>query len=98
MSSMIPRVLVIGGGMIVHDQILPSLYQLQRLGRVGEIAVCASQYQTVKRLAEAETIRRAFPGQTFRMLPHSDGEPRPGVVSRGDCRFAAAADGLRGDA
>ncbi len=30
-----PEVLVVGGGMIVHDQILPSLYHMQRLGRVG---------------------------------------------------------------
>jgi D-galacturonate reductase len=74
---MVPRVLVIGGGMIVHDQILPSLYHLQRLGRVGEIAVCASQYQTVKRLAEAEMIRRAFPGQSFRRMPGAEGEARP---------------------
>jgi glycine/D-amino acid oxidase-like deaminating enzyme len=35
------RVTVIGGGMITHDQILPSLYQLQRLGAISSIAVCS---------------------------------------------------------
>ena len=34
------KVLLLGGGMITHDQILPSLYQLQRQGRIGEIS-CA---------------------------------------------------------
>ena len=29
------RAALIGGGMIAHDQLLPSLYQLQRLGRLG---------------------------------------------------------------
>lgn len=37
------RVTVIGGGMITHDQILPSLYQLQRLGAISSIAVCAQR-------------------------------------------------------
>jgi hypothetical protein len=32
-----PEVLVVGGGMITNDQILPSLYQLQRLGVIGQI-------------------------------------------------------------
>ncbi len=72
-----PEALVIGGGMIVHDQILPSLYQLQRLGRIGAISVCASTHDTVRRLAESETIRRAFPGQTFRLLPGAPGERQP---------------------
>src|SRR5436305_1429105 len=63
--------------MIVHDQILPSLYQLQRLGRISAISVCASNYETVRRLAEAETIRRAFPGQSFRALPERAGPRQP---------------------
>src|SRR5205814_534084 len=65
------EVLIVGGGMIVHDQILPSLYQLQRQGRVGEIAVCASRHETVRALAEADGLLRAFPGQRFRMYPES---------------------------
>ena len=64
-----PAVLIVGGGMIVHDQILPSLYHLQRQGRIGEISVCATSHETVRKLAEAESLSRAFPGQSFRMYP-----------------------------
>ena len=63
--------------MITHDQLLPSLYQLQRLSRVGEIAVCASRFHTVHDLAAAETLRRAFPGRSFRNYPDRDGPPQP---------------------
>ncbi|HEY2013494.1 MAG TPA: Gfo/Idh/MocA family oxidoreductase, partial [Bryobacteraceae bacterium] len=66
---MAPKVLIVGGGMIAHDQILPSLYHLQRQGRIGQIAVCASTHDTVRKLAEAEPLHRAFPGQSFRMYP-----------------------------
>jgi D-galacturonate reductase len=51
--------------MIVHDQILPSLYQLQRLGQVGTISVCARHAETLQALADSATLRRAFPEQTF---------------------------------
>jgi len=74
---MASQVLIVGGGMIVHDQILPSLYHLQRQSRIGDITVCASTFETVKKLAEAELLQRAFPGQTFRMLPESAGERQP---------------------
>ncbi len=60
-----PGVLVVGGGMIVHDQILPSLYHLQRLGRIGVITVCARREETLQSLAGAEAFRSAFPGQGF---------------------------------
>src|SRR5258708_20345616 len=60
------EVTVIGGGMIVHDQILPSLYQLQRIGVVGEITVCSRRESTLNGLRESETIRRAFPERNFR--------------------------------
>src|SRR5258706_15752078 len=70
-----PQVTIIGGGMITHDQILPSLYQLQRLGRIGEIAVCASRRSTVETLANAEIFGRAFPGHSFRAFPES-GDPQ----------------------
>lgn len=68
------RVAMIGGGMIAHDQLLPSLYQLQRLGRIGEIEVCARRRETLEALAEAPLLRRAFPGQSFRMRlePYED--------------------------
>ena len=51
--------------MIVHDQILPSLYHLQRLERLGVITVCARRAPTLQALAEAEPLRRAFPGHSF---------------------------------
>jgi len=56
---------VIGGGMITHDQLLPSLYQLHRLGRIGSIRVCARNASTLEKLAASEIIGRAFPEQTF---------------------------------
>lgn len=64
-----PQVVIVGGGMITHDQILPTLYHMQRQGRLGEISVCSSSAKTVRSLAHAETLLRAFPGQTFRAYP-----------------------------
>src|SRR5438552_3683118 len=66
-----PQVTVVGGGMITHDQILPSLYQLQRVGRIGDVTVCASRRQTVESLAKAEGIASAFPGHSFRAFPEA---------------------------
>ncbi|MFN7544617.1 MAG: Gfo/Idh/MocA family protein [Acidobacteriota bacterium] len=59
------HVSVIGGGMIVHDQILPSLYQLKRAGKIGHITVCARRKETLDSLKANERIRRAFPEQDF---------------------------------
>jgi D-galacturonate reductase len=72
-----PEVVVIGGGMIVHDQILPSLYHMQRQRRIGEVSVCASRHETVRALAEAEGLSRAFPGHRFRAWPEAPGAPQP---------------------
>jgi D-galacturonate reductase len=58
-------VFVAGGGMILQDQILPSLYQLQRNGLVGNITVCARNRATLDALRGTEKIRRAFPASTF---------------------------------
>jgi D-galacturonate reductase len=71
-----PQVTIVGGGMITHDQILPTLYHMQRLGAIGEITVCASRPATVQALAAAESLLLAFPGQTFRGLPES-GDRQP---------------------
>lgn len=65
-------VVVVGGGMITLDQILPSLYQLQRLGRVGRIQVCALNVTALRRLAESEGLRAAFPEQSFEPSPAWD--------------------------
>jgi D-galacturonate reductase len=62
-------VLIVGGGMITHDQILPSIYQLQRLGRVGTIRVLALNSAPLRMLAEAPHLAEAFPGQAFEPLP-----------------------------
>lgn len=71
----VPSVAVVGGGMITHDQILPSLYELQRIGEVGEILVCAQHGRTLHELAASETIRRAFPQSTFQAWPPMDSDP-----------------------
>ncbi|MDX9972439.1 MAG: Gfo/Idh/MocA family oxidoreductase [FCB group bacterium] len=65
-----PRVTMIGAGMIAQVQILPSLYQLQRDGVVGEIHVCDARARFLKNLAENEGLRKAFPGQGF--VAHPD--------------------------
>lgn len=57
--------LVIGGGMITHDQVLPSLYQLQREGPIGDITVCALREETLSALRDSATIQTAFPRSAF---------------------------------
>jgi len=61
--SHIPEVTIVGAGMIVHDQLLPALYQLQRLGRIGEITVCDARRSAVEGLAKAQ------PQPQVRLLP-----------------------------
>jgi len=70
----LPQVTIVGGGMITHDQILPTLYHMQRQGVIGEIAVCALKGRFLKDLAEAPMLKRAFPGQSFRPYPDLDGD------------------------
>ena len=65
--------LVIGGGMITHDQLLPALYHRQRQGRLGEITICAQHQRTVAALASSPAILKAFPGQSFRAVPTTEG-------------------------
>jgi len=72
-----PPVTIIGGGMITHDQLLPSLFHLQRLGRIGGIQVCASSFDTVAALRNSPTLAEAFPGQTFDAYPNTPGERQP---------------------
>src|SRR6266853_1663652 len=69
------QVTIVGGGMITHDQILPSLYQLQRFGIVGDISVCAQHGRTLRALASSATICEAFPGHSFRPYPGFDQDP-----------------------
>ena len=70
----VPQVTIVGGGMITNDQILPSLYHLQRQGLIGEISICALQARPLKEFAESEMFQRAFPGQSFRAYPALDGD------------------------
>ncbi len=69
------NVTVVGGGMITHDQILPSLYQMQRNEVIGEIAVSALSSGPLRQLAESEVLQRAFPGQCFRSYPGLETDP-----------------------
>jgi len=69
-----PQVTVVGGGMITNDQILPSLYQIERQGRLGEIRICALTARPLKELADSELFARAFPGQSFRPFPDLAGD------------------------
>jgi predicted dehydrogenase len=62
-------VLIIGGGMITNDLILPSVYHLQRLGTVGKIRVCALNSPPLKALKESREMLEAFPGQDFEAFP-----------------------------
>ena len=59
------KVTLLGAGMIVHDQLLPSLFHLQRLGRIEEIRICSLRQSSLDALASAPALRRAFPGQSF---------------------------------
>ena len=65
-------VVIVGGGMITQDQILPSIYHLQRQGRIGSIKISALNSPPLKTLAEAEALAEAFPGQTFEPWPSLD--------------------------
>ena len=69
------KVMIVGGGMITHDQLLPSLYHLERRGAIGPIAVCALSSGPLRTLAAAPQFGEAFPGQSFRPLPALDEPP-----------------------
>lgn len=62
-------VLIIGGGMITYDLILPSVYHLQRLGAVARIRVCAQSSARIRALKEGADLQAAFPGQDFEAYP-----------------------------
>ena len=72
-----PEILIVGGGMITHDQILPSLFQMQRQGRIGEIAICALRGRDLEPLRTSPALAEAFPGQSFRAFPSGGDADRP---------------------
>ena len=71
-KNMVIHTTIVGGGMIVHDQILPSIYHLQRLGHVGDIDVVATQATRLRDLINPR-FEQAFPAQTFTPHPAFDG-------------------------
>lgn len=75
MSSTTPDkldIVIVGGGMITHHQILPSIYHLQRSGKLGAIKICALNSPPLRALAEDETFAEAFPDQAFEPFPALD--------------------------
>ncbi len=62
-------VIIIGGGMITYDLLLPSVYHLQRTGFVKSIKVCALDSAPLKALKSGKEISDAFPGQDFEAYP-----------------------------
>ena len=78
-------VLLIGAGMIAHDQILPALLQMRREGTIGEVSVCSLRNRSVRDLAEAPAIRTAFPDVGFTAIVAPDAapdEPHPGLYKQ----------------
>ena len=66
---------IVGGGMITADQLLPSIYHLQRTGVIGEITISALNNAPLAALRDDPGLAAAFPGQRF--TPHpSFAEPR----------------------
>jgi D-galacturonate reductase len=62
-------IVIIGGGMITYDLLLPSVYHLQRTGYINSIKVCALDSAPLKALKNSSEIREAFPGQDFEAFP-----------------------------
>ena len=62
-------VTIVGGGMITHDLILPSAFQLQREGTVNTIHVCSLDSGPLKFLKDSLGISGAFPGHDFVAYP-----------------------------
>jgi len=69
-------VTIVGGGMITSDQLLPSMYHLQRTGVVGRLNVCALDSRPLRALKECEDFRQAFPGQDFIAHPSEKEDPK----------------------
>jgi D-galacturonate reductase len=62
-------VTIVGGGMITHDLILPSLFHLQRTGIVNHIKICSLDSGPLRVLKSSKEITDAFPGQDFIAYP-----------------------------
>ena len=62
-------VVIVGGGMITHDLLLPAAYHLQRTGYINNIKICALDSAPLKTLKKSKEINEAFPGQDFEAYP-----------------------------
>jgi predicted dehydrogenase len=62
-------VTIVGGGMITHDQILPSIAHLRRLGEVGRIVVAARHTTPLRALQASPDLQGAFPDLEFTPFP-----------------------------
>jgi D-galacturonate reductase len=62
-------VVIVGGGMITHDLLLPAACHLQRTGYINSIKICALDSAPLKALKESKEIKEAFPGQDFVAFP-----------------------------
>jgi D-galacturonate reductase len=62
-------VVIIGGGMITYDLLLPSAYHLQRTGFINTIKICALDSSPLKALKNSKEILETFPGQDFEAFP-----------------------------
>ncbi len=68
-SSNSLEAVIIGGGMITHDLLLPTIYQLQRTGHINTIKVCALDSAPLKVLQNNLEFQEAFPSQSFEAFP-----------------------------
>lgn len=68
-------VVIVGGGMITNDLLLPSVYQLQREGVTGPLRICALNSAPLKALKDNAEILEAFPGCDFQAYPDINTPP-----------------------
>ncbi len=62
-------IVIVGGGMITYDLLLPSAYHLQRTGYVNSIKICALDSGPLNALKNGKDLAEAFPGQDFEAYP-----------------------------
>jgi len=66
------KMVIVGGGMITEDVILPSVYHLQRTHVISDITISALNSRPLKALASSPVLARSFPGQSFISSPALD--------------------------
>jgi len=90
MSERKVDVLVIGGGMICEEAVLPAVFQQRRLGNVGEVAVVSLNSAIISRL------REVFPDEEFVGLPDPATSPpdRNEPAAYKDCLARMGENGL----